>query len=139
MTRWIGNIEEATGANSYFRHVLYTGQHQQLVVMCIKPGEEIGLEVHEENDQFLRIESGQGTVSMGPTRDQVNEVHDVEADWAFVVPAGTWHNVVNRGEEDLKLYTIYAPPHHADGTIHRTKADAEAAEHPGPPKAIPAG
>lgn len=129
MTGWIGNIEQETLDNTNFRTVIHTGEHVQLVVMSIPYGGEIGLEVHPENDQFIRVEQGRATVSMGPTKDTVEEKHVVEADWAFVVPAGTWHNVVNRGDEDLKVYTLYAPPHHPEGTVHRTKAEAEAAEH----------
>lgn len=128
MTGWVGDIEQATKANSFFRKVLHTGEHEQLVVMSIPPGGEIGLEVHPDNDQFLRVEQGRATLSMGPSKEEVAEKQVVEGDWAFIVPAGTWHNVVNNGDEDLKLYTIYAPPHHPDGTIHETKADAEAAE-----------
>lgn len=128
MTGWIGNIEHETESNTSFRKVLFTGEHQQLVVMSLKPGEEIGLEVHPDNDQFIRVEQGRATVSMGPSKDEVTEREAIEADWAFIVPAGTWHNVVNRGDEDLKVYTIYAPPHHPDGTVHATKAEADAAE-----------
>jgi mannose-6-phosphate isomerase-like protein (cupin superfamily) len=94
------------------------------------PGEDIGREAHPHLDQFLRIESGSGRVEFGRTEDAVEETHDVADDWAIIVPAGVWHNVVNTGEGDLKLYSIYAPPEHPDGTVHRTKADAEAAEHP---------
>jgi mannose-6-phosphate isomerase-like protein (cupin superfamily) len=98
--------------------------------MRLGPGEDIGREAHPHLDQFLRIESGSGRVEFGRTEDAVEETHDVADDWAIIVPAGVWHNVVNTGEGDLKLYSIYAPPEHPDGTVHRTKADAEAAEHP---------
>lgn len=128
MTGWIGNIEQETVDNTNFRKVLHTGEHVQLVVMSIRPGEDIGLEVHPDNDQFIRVERGTATVSMGPTKDQVTERQAVQADSAFIVPAGTWHNVVNQGDEDLKVYTIYGPAHHRDGTVHVTKADAQAAE-----------
>jgi mannose-6-phosphate isomerase-like protein (cupin superfamily) len=97
-------------------------------VMSIAPGEDIGLEIHEDHDQFLRVERGSARVELGPSEDQLDEVHDVEADWAVIVPAGTWHNVVNTGDGELKVYSLYSPPEHPDGTVHRTKADAEAAE-----------
>ncbi len=127
---WVGDIERATLENETFRTVLYTGGHVQLTVMRLGPGEDIGREAHPHLDQFLRIESGSGRVEFGRTEDAVEETHDVADDWAIIVPAGVWHNVVNTGDGDLKLYSIYAPPEHPDGTVHRTKADAEAAEHP---------
>ena len=128
MTGWVGNIEEASKGNSYFRQVLFTAQNLQLVVMSLEPGEEIGLEMHDHLEQFIRIESGRATVTLGPSEDEIAEAHDIEADFAVVIPGGTWHNVINRGESQLKLYTIYAPPQHPEGTVHRTKADATAAE-----------
>ena len=128
MTGWVGNIEEATTGNTYFRKVLFTGERMQLVVMTLRPGEEIGLEMHDHLDQFIRVESGRATVTMGPSKDEVADTHQLEDDWAVIVPAGTWHNVINEGDQLLKLYTIYTPPEHADGTVHETKADAHAAE-----------
>ena len=128
MTGWVGNIEDVTNGNSSFRRVLHTGVTSQLVVMSLKPGEEIGLEMHDHLDQFIRVESGRATVTLGPSKDEVAETHHLEDDWAVVIPGGTWHNVVNEGAEELKLYTIYAPPEHPDGTVHETKADADAAE-----------
>ncbi len=128
MTGWVGNIEEAAKVSSYFRQVLFTAQNLQLVVMSLEPGEEIGLEMHDHLEQFIRIESGRATVTMGPSEDEIAEAHDIEEDWAVVIPGGTWHNVINRGDGQLKLYTIYAPPQHPHGTVHRTKADAVAAE-----------
>jgi mannose-6-phosphate isomerase-like protein (cupin superfamily) len=125
---WVGDIERATLANDTFRTVLYTGQHQQLTVMSIPPGEDIGLEVHPENDQFLRIEQGDARVELGRSQDSIDETHEASDDWAIIVPAGIWHNVVNTGSQELKVYSLYAPPHHPDGTVHRTKAEAEAAE-----------
>lgn len=117
------NIENRTLANEDFRHVIYTGQHSQLVLMTLKPGEDIGDEIHEENDQFFRIESGQGKIIIGET------AYEVEDDFAAIVPAGTPHNVINTSEtESLKLYTIYMPPHHADGTVRESKAEALASE-----------
>jgi mannose-6-phosphate isomerase-like protein (cupin superfamily) len=127
MTGWVGNIEEATKVNSYFREVLFTATHMQLVVMSLQPGEEIGLEMHDHVEQFIRIESGSATVTMGPSETEVAQAHDVDGDWAVIIPGGTWHNVINRGDRELKLYTIYAPPEHPHGTVHKTKADAIAA------------
>ena len=128
MLGWVKNIEEVTTANSNFRTVLHTGKYSQLTVMSLKPGEEIGNEVHPEIDQFIRFEAGRGKVTFGSTGDQVEEEHDIEDDWAVIIPAGTWHNVVNTGTEELKLYSIYSPAEHPDGTVHVTKAEADAAE-----------
>jgi mannose-6-phosphate isomerase-like protein (cupin superfamily) len=129
MLGWVGDIERATLDNRTFRTVLFTGQHAQLTVMRLGPGEDIGREAHPHLDQFLRIELGSGRLELGRTEDAIDETYDVGADWAIVVPAGVWHNVVNTGEGDLQLYSLYAPPEHPEGTVHRTKADAEAAEH----------
>jgi mannose-6-phosphate isomerase-like protein (cupin superfamily) len=124
MTGYVGAIEKQTLENTYFRHVLFTTQHAQLVVMCLLPGEEIGNEVHSNVDQFFRIE--QGDASFVFTEKEEHVVHDGDA---IVVPAGTYHNVVNMSKTVmLKLYTIYSPPNHPDGTVHKTKAEAEAAE-----------
>ena len=128
MLGWVADIERATLDNENFRTVLWTGEHSQLTVMRIAAGEDIGLEVHPDHDQFIRIEEGKGRAELGPSEDEVAETHDVEADWAIVVPAGTWHNVVNTGDGDLKLYSLYSPPEHPPNTVHRTKAEAEAAE-----------
>ncbi|HEX6249436.1 MAG TPA: cupin domain-containing protein [Nocardioidaceae bacterium] len=128
MTGWVGNIEEATTGNGYFREALFTGATMQLTVMSLEPGEEIGVEMHDHLDQFIRVESGRATVTMGPSEDEVAETHHLEDDWAVIVPGGTWHNVVNDGDEPLKLYSLYAPPEHPQGTVHRTKAEADAAE-----------
>jgi mannose-6-phosphate isomerase-like protein (cupin superfamily) len=125
---WVTDIEEATVSNSTFRTVLYTGTHLQVTVMSIDAGDSIGWEMHDHLDQFLRIEQGQGRLRLGRSSDDVAEEHDVSDDWAMVIPAGTWHDVVNTGDESLKLYSVYAPPDHPDGTVHETKADAEAAE-----------
>ena len=129
MIGWVGDIEQRTIENTTFRTVLFTGEHSQLTVMRIGAGEDIGREVHPDHDQFLRIEQGRARVELGASEDSVDETHDVEDDWAFVVPAGVWHNVVNTGSDDLKLYSLYSPAEHPDGTVHQTKADAEAAEH----------
>jgi mannose-6-phosphate isomerase-like protein (cupin superfamily) len=129
MTGWVGDIEQATIENETFRTVLWTGDHSQLTVMSIQVGDDIGKEVHPDHDQFLRIEQGSGRVEMGPSENEVDLTEDVGADWAIVVPAGVWHNVVNTGDGELKVYSIYSPAEHPPGTVHATKADAEAAEH----------
>ena len=124
MTEYIGAIEKQTLENTYFRQVLFTAQHVQLVVMCLRPGEEIGDEVHPKVDQFFRIEQGEAKFVFD--EKQEHPVHDGDA---VVVPAGTYHNVVNTSKTVmLKLYTIYSPPNHPVGTVHKTKAEAEAAE-----------
>ena len=115
------NIEKETLANDNFRKVLYTGKHSQLVLMSLKPKEEIGMEVHQDNDQFFRFEKGQGKCVIDG-----NE-YELEDGVAVVVPAGAEHNIVNTSEsEDLKLYTIYSPAHHQDGVVRKTKEEAEA-------------
>ena len=128
MTGWVNDIERATLANSTFRTVLFTGTKMQLTVMCLAPGEEIGLEMHDDVDQFIRIEQGRARVTFGPSKEEVAETHHAEDDWAIVIPAGTWHNVINAGDGDVKLYSLYSPPEHPHDTIHTTKADADAAE-----------
>lgn len=128
MLGWIGDIERTTLDNDTFRTAVYTGAHLQLTVMRIEPGSEIGWEMHDHLDQFLRIEGGSGRLDLGRTESAVDESHDVEDDWAFIVPAGVWHNVVNTGDGPLSLYSIYAPPEHPAGTVHKTKAEADAAE-----------
>lgn len=120
--KYIDNIEKATKENNNFRQVLSTNKYSQLVVMSLLPGEEIGAEVHPETDQFIRIEEGQATVILA------GEETKVEDDFAIIIPAGMEHNVINTGNEELKLYTIYSPAHHPDGTIHKNKAEAEASE-----------
>ena len=129
MTGWVDDIEKATLANDTFRTVLFTGERLQMTVMCLQPGEEIGVEKHGHLDQFIRIEEGAGQVQMGSSKDDLSEVRDVEDDWAAIIPGGTWHNVVNTGSGPLRLYSIYAPPEHPEGTVHVTKAEADAAEH----------
>jgi len=114
------NIEDATKENENFRKVLYTSKYSQLVLMCLKPGEEIGAEVHEDHDQFFRFEKGQGKVIIDD-----NE-YAVEDDFAVVVPAGANHNVINTGDGNLKLYTIYSPAEHRHDVVHETKQDAMA-------------
>lgn len=119
MRGFVDDIEELTKANADFRRVLYTGRKLQLVLMTLKPGEEIGEEVHDDRDQFFRVEEGAGAVFIDGVR------HGIEDDDAVIVPAGARHNVVNTGAAPLKLYTLYGPPEHKDGTVHPTKADAE--------------
>jgi mannose-6-phosphate isomerase-like protein (cupin superfamily) len=128
MAGWVGDIERATLENTNFRTVLFTGENLQMTVMRLAPGEEVGMEMHDHLDQFIRIEEGRARVTFGPTAEQVTETHDVEDDWAVIIPGGTWHNVVNTGEGDLRLYSLYTPPEHPDGTTHVTKAESDAAE-----------
>jgi len=120
MKGYFDNIESATIQNSNFRKVLYTGKFSQLVAMSLKPGEEIGAEVHGDGDQFFRFESGTGQLVID------DNTYEVKADDAGIVPAGANHNVINTGTEDFKLYTIYSPAEHREGTVHATKADAMA-------------
>ena len=127
MIGWIDDIERATLDNSTFRTVVFTGEHTQLTVMRLAPGEDIGREAHHDRDQFLRIEHGRARVELGSAEDVIDETHEVEDDWAVIVPAGVWHNVVNTGTDDLKLYSLYSPPEHPPNTVHQTKAEAEAA------------
>lgn len=122
---FVVNIEQMTRKNSNYRTALWTGHYLQLTLMCIPVGGEIGVEVHPNTDQFLRIESGNGTVMMGPAKDRLKDQCQICDGYAIFVPAGTWHNVVNTGNCPLKLYTVYAPPHHPHGTIQATKADAD--------------
>ena len=128
MLGWVGDIEQLTVDNDNFRTVVHTGEHMQLTLMRLRPGEDIGREAHPHLDQFLRLEGGRARVEFGRSEQHIDETHEVEDDWAIIVPAGVWHNVVNTGDDDVKLYSLYSPPEHPDGTIHRTKEDAEAAE-----------
>ena len=118
MKGFVKNIEEATLNNDTFRTVLYTGNYMQLVVMKLKAGEEIGLEQHGQ-DQFIRIESGTGKALLD------KKVHVLTDDTALIIPAGTKHNIINSGKDDMKLYTLYAMPHHADKKVHKTKKESE--------------
>jgi mannose-6-phosphate isomerase-like protein (cupin superfamily) len=120
MRGFVHDIEKLTRVNEDFRRVLYTGGRIQLVLMSLPPGGEIGEEIHAENDQFFRVESGEGLVVIDGTRTPIKN------DFAVVVPAGARHNVINTGSEPLKLYTLYGPPHHMDGTVHHTREEAEA-------------
>jgi len=124
MTGYVGAIEDLALRNTYFRQVLFTAKHAQLVVMCLQPGEEIGDEVHNDVDQFFRIERGEARFVFNEKEERL--VHDGDG---VVVPARTYHNVINASKTaPLKLYTIYSPPNHPDGTVHKTKAEAAAAE-----------
>src|SRR5688572_29897672 len=122
MKGYIDDIEDRTEENRDFRRVLYTGKHVQLVLMSLQPGEDIGEETHTDVDQFFRVEKGEGEVLID------GRMTKIERDMAIIVPAGARHNIRNSGTTPLKLYTIYGPPNHADGTVHATKAEAEASE-----------
>ncbi len=119
MTGFVDNIETLTTENSDFRRVIYTGEHLQLVLMSLEPGQDIGSEVHAEHDQFFRIESGEGEVVIDGARSKVKD------DDAIIVPAGAQHNVINTGKEPLRLYTLYGPPEHKEATVHEDKDDVE--------------
>ncbi|MBH1959544.1 MAG: cupin domain-containing protein [Flavobacteriia bacterium] len=123
------DIDEVTKANHHFRTTLWTGSNLQVTLMSIPVGGEIGLEQHNELDQFLRIEAGEGKVYMGDTAENLDFVQEVGDDFSIMVPAGKWHNLKNTGNEPLKLYSIYAPIEHPKGTVHETKAESDAAEH----------
>ena len=123
------NIDQATKQNSTFRTALWTGNHLQLTLMSINPGDDIGLDIHPNIDQFLRVEQGQGLAEMGQSKDYLDFQRRISDGYAIFVPAGTWHNVINTGNRPLKLYSIYAPPQHPKGTVHRIKADAMVSEH----------
>lgn len=122
MKGFVDDIEDLTESNKDFRRVLYTGKHLQLVLMTLRPGEEIGEEVHDTHDQFFRFEKGKGQVVIDGTS------HKVKADYGVIVPAGARHNVINTGDKPLKLYTLYGPPEHRDGVVRPTKAEAQASE-----------
>jgi mannose-6-phosphate isomerase-like protein (cupin superfamily) len=124
MSGFVTNIEQDTLANEDFRRVLFTGPHTQLVLMTLQPGEDIGRETHEGIDQFIRVESGEGKALLDGTQHQLGDGS------AVVIPAGVEHNIINTSSSTrLRLYTLYSPPEHADGTVHRTKREAEAAHH----------
>lgn len=125
------DLESATLENTHYRTVAWTGKYLQLTLMSIPVGGDIGLEVHPETDQFLRLDGGRGRVQMGPKEDELTFEQEVEDGWSIFVPAGTWHNVTNIGDEPMQLYTVYAPVHHAAGKIHLTKQDSEDDEESG--------
>lgn len=122
---YIVDIEDATEENDKFRTALWTGEKLQLTLMSIPVGGDIGLEVHSDTDQFIRLEEGRGRVQMGPTEDNLTFDKEVSDDWVVLVPLGWWHNITNIGDKPMKVYSIYAPPHHAHGTVHNTQADQE--------------
>lgn len=122
------NINQATKQNNTYRTAIWTGKYLQVTLMSLNPGEDIGLEMHPDVDQFLRIEQGQGITQMGKNKNQLNFKRNVYDDSAIFIPAGTWHNLTNTGNIPLRLYSIYAPPNHPFGTVHPTKADAMKAE-----------
>ena len=121
---FVANLEEAARNNENYRTTLWTGQYFQITLMSIAPGHDVGLEVHHETDQFLRIEQGTATVYLGESKKSLKSWPANNND-AIIVPAGTWHNIVNTGETPLKIYSIYSPPHHPYGTIHVTKEMAD--------------
>lgn len=119
------NIDHATNMNQNFRTTLWTGNNMQLTLMSIPVRGDIGVEIHHDVDQFIRIESGRAKVYMGSSRNSMSEKAYVDGRYAIIIPAGTWHNIVNVGNHPIKLYSIYAPPQHLFGTVHKTKEDAE--------------
>lgn len=126
---FVFNIAQATRQNRLFRRTLWTGNHMQLTLMAIPVGEEIGLEMHANLDQFIRVEEGWGLVKMGASKHILDFQTRIRNGYAFFIPAGTWHNLINIGRTPLKLYSIYAPPQHPNGTVHRTRQEALAQEH----------
>ncbi len=125
------DLEAATVGNTNYRTVAWTGVYLQVTLMSIPPGSSIGLEVHPETDQFIRLDAGSGRAMMGPSRENLDFQRDVTDGWSVQVPAGTWHDIVNTGEDDLRLYVVYAPVHHAPGIVQATSADAERDEESG--------
>ena len=122
------NIHKEVCCNNYFRKAIWTGEHLQVTVMSIPAGGEIGLERHDNLDQFIRVEYGVGSVYMGKTKQDMQFIGNANSDYAILIPAGTWHNIINEQKQPLKVYSIYAPPQHPIGTIHKTKFDADLAE-----------
>jgi mannose-6-phosphate isomerase-like protein (cupin superfamily) len=125
------DIETATVENTNYRTVAWTGKYLQVTLMSIAPGESIGLEVHPDTDQFLRVDAGEGRCVMGPAADDLTFSQEVSDGWSIQVPAGTWHDVVNTGKKPLQVYAVYAPSHHAAGKVHKTFAEAQADEESG--------
>lgn len=122
------DIETATRENDTYRTVAWTGKYLQVTLMSIPVGESIGLETHPETDQFLRLDAGRGKAVLGPSKDQLDTEFEVSDGWSVMVPAGTWHDLINTGDEPMRLYTLYAPVHHANGIVQAAAADAEADE-----------
>lgn len=125
------DIEKATVENENYRTVVWTGKYLQVTLMSIAVGSSIGLEVHPETDQFLRLEAGRGRCVMGPSKDELTFQQEVEDDWSAQVPAGVWHDIINTGDEPMKVYAVYAPVHHAQGVVQATAEDAERDEESG--------
>lgn len=125
------DLETATTENSNYRTVAWTGRYLQVTLMSIPPDSSIGLEMHPDTDQFIRLDSGQGRATMGPTEHDLSFQKDVSDGWSVQVPAGTWHDIINTGEEDMRLYVVYAPVHHTAGIVQQSAADAEADEESG--------
>lgn len=124
-------LEEATKANRNYRTVAWTGRYLQLTLMSIPVGGDIGLEAHPQTDQFIRLDAGKGRAQMGPSKDKLTFDQEVEDGWCVLVPAGQWHNITNIGDEPMQVYVIYAPSHHAQGIVQKTKEDAEKDEKAG--------
>ena len=124
---WAVNLDTLTLDNSSFRSTQWTGKSLQMTVMSLKPGEDIGLEKHDQGDQFIRVEQGVGRVVMGVSKDQLSFDRQLTDGWAVLIPGGYWHNIINSGSSPLKVYVIYAPPEHPPGTVHKTAKEAEAA------------
>lgn len=124
----ITNIDHLTKINPNYRTALWTGDHLQVTLMCIPVGGDIGLEMHEDTDQFIRIEDGCALVKMGKCREKLDCQQKINSQYAIVIPACTWHNIINIGRTPLKLYSVYAPPKHPFGTVHKTKEQAECAQ-----------
>lgn len=125
------DLEAATTTNTHYRAVAWSGKHLQVTLMSIPVGESIGLEVHPDTDQFLRLDAGEGRARMGPSADEITFAQDVTDGWSILVPAGTWHNVTNTGDQPMRLYAVYAPVHHAPGKIQPTAMDAAQDERAG--------
>lgn len=126
---WVMNVEQSSMQNQNFRTAVWTGCHLQMTLMCIPVRGDIGLEIHEDTDQLIRVEQGRAVVKMGTNQRLPEFQRAVSEGEVIFVPAGTWHNVINVGQCPLKVSTVYAPPHHARGTVHRTKEDAEREEY----------
>ena len=120
------DLEEATRNNKNYRTVAWSGRYLQVTLMSIPAGSDIGLEMHEDTDQFLRLDAGRGRVQMGSSKDRLTFEKEVSDGWCVLVPAGTWHNITNAGREPMQVYAIYAPAHHKPGKVHRTASDAAA-------------
>ncbi len=135
---YMTNISNKTVSNQNYRTAIWTGHHMQVTVMSIKPGHDVGLEMHPNTDQFFRIEAGHALVKMGPSKHNLNFTGHGDKEWAIFIPAGTWHNIINNGKTTLKVYSIYAPVMHPYGTVDPTKAAADAREaaHPDPTKSV---